>query len=52
MREKKEIIRFQVSSHDKAEIEAAAKKLRLSISAFMRLLFQCWSNGKSGKARV
>jgi len=40
-----EVIRFRVEAEDKAKIEIEARKLGISVSAFIRLLIRNWSNG-------
>ncbi len=40
-----EVIRFRVDADEKENIEAEAKKLGISVSAFLRLLIKQWSNG-------
>lgn len=41
----REVIRFRVETEDKEKLEATAKGLGLSVSAFLRLLIKNWSNG-------
>ena len=41
----KETIRFRIEEEEKRKIEAEAKKLGISVSAFIRLLIRNWSNG-------
>jgi len=40
-----EVIRFRVTSEEKASIEAEAQRLGISVSAFLRLLIKQWSDG-------
>ena len=40
-----EIITIRIEAGDKAKVEAEARKLGLSVSAFIRLLIKQWSNG-------
>lgn len=40
-----EVVRFRVEADDKQKLEAEAKKLGLSVSAFIRLLIRNWSDG-------
>ena len=40
-----EVIRFLVEPDEKENIEAEAKKLGISVSAFIRLLIKQWSDG-------
>lgn len=39
------MIRFLVPLEDAKKLEQEAKKLNLSVSAFIRLLIKRWSNG-------
>ncbi|GAI80681.1 unnamed protein product [marine sediment metagenome] len=41
----KEVITIRMGTEDKKRVEAEAKKLGLSVSAFIRLLIKQWSNG-------
>jgi len=45
MDEAQKTIRFRVPAEDAKKIEEEAKKLNLSVSAFIRLLIKQWSNG-------
>ena len=38
-------IRFRLDDTEKEKIEAEAKKLGISVSAFIRLLIKNWSDG-------
>ncbi|MBA7471833.1 hypothetical protein ES707_07145 [subsurface metagenome] len=40
-----EVITIRMGTEDKARVEAEAKKLGISVSAFIRLLIKQWSNG-------
>ena len=40
-----EVIRFLVEPDEKVKIEAEAKKLGISVSAFIRLLLKQWTDG-------
>jgi len=40
-----QIIRFRIETEEKNRIEAEAKKLGISVSAFIRLLIRNWLNG-------
>lgn len=40
-----EVVRFRVDPEEKEKLEATAKGLGLSVSAFLRLLIKNWSNG-------
>jgi len=42
---KQKMIRFLVPLEDASKLELEAKKLNLSVSAFIRLLIKQWSNG-------
>ncbi|KKM07163.1 hypothetical protein LCGC14_1736610 [marine sediment metagenome] len=39
------IIRFRTSEEDKKALEAEARKLGLTVSAFIRLLIRQWDDG-------
>ncbi len=41
----REVITIRMKTEDKARVEAEAKKLGISLSAFIRLLIKQWSNG-------
>lgn len=41
----KKMIRFLVDDEDATKLEREARKLGLSVSAFIRLLIKQWSNG-------
>ncbi len=45
MGEAQKTIRFRVPLEDARKLELEAKKLNLSVSAFIRLLIKQWSNG-------
>ena len=45
MANKQKMIRFLVPLEDAKKLEEEAKKLNLSVSAFIRLLIKQWSNG-------
>jgi len=45
MGETQKTIRFRVPVEDAKKLEEEAKKLNLSVSAFIRLLIKQWSNG-------
>ena len=45
MADKQKMIRFLVPLEDARKLEGEAKKLNLSVSAFIRLLIKQWSNG-------
>ncbi|GAI84774.1 unnamed protein product, partial [marine sediment metagenome] len=45
MASEQKMIRFLVPSEDAKKLEEEAKKLNLSVSAFIRLLIKQWSNG-------
>lgn len=40
-----QVIRFITTTEDKAKVKAEAKSLGISVSAFIRLLIQNWSQG-------
>ena len=46
------MIRFQVSLEDAEKLEGEARKLGLSVSAFIRLLIKQWSKGIKFEKRV
>ncbi|MBA7632858.1 hypothetical protein ES703_40413 [subsurface metagenome] len=45
MAKDQKMIRFLVSSEEAEKLEQEAKKLGISVSAFMRLLIKQWSDG-------
>jgi len=45
MAKDQKMVRFLVSSEDAKKLEQEAKKLGISVSAFMRLLIKQWSDG-------
>ncbi|MBA7477531.1 hypothetical protein ES705_36867 [subsurface metagenome] len=45
MASKQKMIRFLVPIEDAKKLEEEARKLNLSVSAFIRLLIKQWSNG-------
>ena len=45
MATRQKMIRFLVPAEDAKKIEEEARKLNLSVSAFIRLLIKQWSNG-------
>ncbi len=45
MANEQKMIRFMVPLKDAKKLEEEAKKLNLSVSAFIRLLIKQWSNG-------
>lgn len=45
MASKQKMIRFLVPLEDAKKLEEEARKLNLSVSAFIRLLIKQWSNG-------
>jgi len=45
MAKNQKIIRFLVPLEDAKKLEEEAKKLNLSVSAFIRLLIKQWSSG-------
>jgi len=45
MPEGQKMIRFLVSLEDAKKLEEEARKLGISVSAFIRLLIKQWSNG-------
>jgi len=45
MKSTQKMIRFLVPLEDAMKLEEEAKKLNLSVSAFIRLLIKQWSNG-------
>ena len=40
-----EVIRLRIESKDKEAVEIEAKKLGISVSAFIRLLIRQWNDG-------
>ncbi|GAI93474.1 unnamed protein product [marine sediment metagenome] len=42
---KQKMVRFLVPVEDAKKLEEEARKLNLSVSAFIRLLIKQWSNG-------
>lgn len=46
------MIRFQVSLEDAKKLEGEARKLGISVSAFIRLLIKQWSDGIRFEKRV
>lgn len=38
-----EVIRFRIDADEKEKVEAEAKRLGISVSAFLRLLIKQWS---------
>ncbi|MBA7650417.1 hypothetical protein ES703_58221 [subsurface metagenome] len=40
-----EVITIRMEAEDKEKVEAEARKLGISVSAFIRLLIKQWSNG-------
>ncbi len=45
MASQRKMIRFMVPLEDAKKLEEEAKKLNLSVSAFIRLLIKQWSDG-------
>ena len=45
MASKQKMIRFLVPVEDAKKLEEEARKLNLSVSAFIRLLIKQWTNG-------
>ncbi|MBA7648744.1 hypothetical protein ES703_56532 [subsurface metagenome] len=45
MASKQKMVRFLVPIEDAKKLEEEARKLNLSVSAFIRLLIKQWSNG-------
>jgi len=41
----KEVITIRMGTEEKARVEVEAKKLGISVSAFIRLLIKQWGNG-------
>jgi len=52
MASKKKMVRFLIPVEDAKKLELEAKKLNLSVSAFIRLLIKRWSNGIKFEKRI